>query len=52
MAYQQLLKSKNKQQEVLVVKKADFIKLTNMNEQDISQFQYVICLNNKFLEIY
>ena len=48
----QLVKSKNKQSEVSVIKKADFLKATGISADAIAPFEPLIFLNQKFQEIY
>lgn len=52
VAYMQLVKSKNKQSEVSVVKKSSFLEATGISEQMMAAFEPLIFLNAKFGDIY
>ena len=48
----QLVKSKNKQSEVSVVSKSDFLRVTGLKASTIEPLEAVVYLNSKFSEIY
>ena len=48
----QLVKSKNKQSEVSVVSKTDFLRVTGLSAATIEPLESVVYLNPKFTEIY
>ena len=51
-SFMQLVKSKNKQSEVSVIKKSQFLTVTGLNDEMIAQLEPLVFLNAKFTNIY